>query len=244
MAKTAAVYRTGFCGIGLHEGTSPVGVSGTPLKVCVFWIDCGCECHKELTEIFELTGVERTPQQNPKWSVPKSTFVMPSVVPTVEHSQSRMPLEGLELADPTDVPEGLKRPPTVPLPPAEGRSFGPTATGRAARGELEMWVREVTNAFVVEEQFDPNWKELCTPPYIAKEISRTQGVVAPSTGAITSVLDRWTNIGYAVTAKKPIRFVGYTEKGIKLGLEKMKADAKRKPSASAGLERVTTKRGK
>ena len=242
MARTASVYRTGFCGIGLHEGTSPTGISGTPLKVCVFWIDCGCECHKELTEIFEITGVPRTPQQNPKWVTPKNTFVMPSTVPAEEHSQSIRPYEGLESAGPTDLPEGIERPPTVPLPPAAERSFGPTATGRAARGELEMWVRSVTNAWVVETQMDPTWKVLCTPPYIAKEISREQGVLPPSTGAITSVLDRWTKMGYATTDKKPIRFTGYTEDGIKLGLEKMKANAKRRPGASSGLERVTARR--
>lgn len=237
-----AVYKSGFCGIGLHEGTSPTGRSGTPLKVCIFWIDCGCECHEELTEMFAMAGVERLPQQNPLYSPPKNEYVMPSVVPVVEDSHRTKPLDGLESVDGTDAPEALKRPSTVPLPPAAERSFGPTATGRAARGELETWVRSVTDAFVVEAALDPNWKTLCTPPYIAKEISREQGVVAPSTGAITSVLDRWTNIGFAATAKKPIRFTGYTEEGVKVGLEVLKSRAKKKAHISSGLERVSTKR--
>lgn len=236
------VYRSGFCGIGLHEGTSPTGISGIPLKVCVFWIDCGCECHVQLTELFELTGRERTPQQNPKWDPPKSPFVMPSAVSTPTISVHTSPSNDPESPLGTDAPEALERAVAAKLPPPVARSFAATATGRAARGELETWVRIVTDEWMAEVTIDPTWRQLCTPPYIAKEISRSQGVNEPSTGAITSVLDRWTNLGFAASEKKPIRFVGYTEEGIKVGLDALKRRAKTKPTASHNLDRVTAKR--
>lgn len=247
MAKSAP-YRTGFCGIGLHEGTSPVGVSGGPLKVCVEWMLCACPCHEELTTMFEMTGMERMPQQNPKYSPPKSTFKMP--LPhhvEAEPIIPRTPSNDLESTLGVVGPEALERPGASIVPPMVARSFEPTATGRAARGELEAWVREATDTWTVESKLDPNWQEVCTPEWIAKEVSKKHGVNLPSTGAITAVLVRWTELDFCSTEKKPTRFTGYTESGLEFGLEQLKARAKLKkrgkPTALI-MERISTKKGR
>lgn len=241
MAKTAP-YRTGFCGIGLHEGTSPTGVSGGPLKVCVAWLDCACQCHVELTELFRLTGRERTPQQNPKWVPQKSTFVMPTLEERVISRASTLPRNGPMPNPVTVAPPTIKRDAAGILPPVMDRSFAPTPTGRTARGELEGWVLEQTNGFAVESKLDPTFKALCTPAWIVDEIAKQYGIKPPSTGAVTAVLDRWALIGFATIARKPVRFMGYTKDGLEFGLESMKLKAKQKPSKSAAMERVTSKK--
>lgn len=241
MAKVAAVYKTGFCGIGLHEGTSPTGMSGTPLKVCVFWIDCGCPCHAEITKMYEMVGAERVPQQNPKYDPPKNTFKMPTLD---ERVIATLPRNGLESVPGTGTPIALQRDAAGILPPMVTRSFDPTPTGRSARGELESWVRQATDMWVVESALDPNWKHVCTPAWISEEIAKEHGVKAPSTGAVTAVLDRWRVIGFAYVERGPLRLLGYTEAGKEIGLEALKLKAKQKPSQTAGLERVTGKKKK
>jgi hypothetical protein len=101
------------------------------------------------------------------------------------------------------------------------KNFAPTPTGRAGRGELESWVHEVTDIWAVEGGRD------CTPAYVSEEIARTKGVKAPSTGAVDAVFKRWFGYGFALIGSKPTRFLAYTPKGVELGLEVMKVQAKR-----------------
>jgi hypothetical protein len=243
MAKPQ-IYRSGFCSTGLHEGTKPKSPNGVPNKVCIHWEACGCQCHVEITKMFDLTGLPRLPQQNPEYKPDHGDFVMPSVEERVISAIATKPLERLESPTGTPRPVTLERDAAGILPPMVTRSFAPTVSGRAARGELEAWVRQACNLYAVESELDPDFKVICTPPWISKEIEREHGVKAPSTGAIASVLDRWVKIGYAVTGTKPTRFIRYTEDGIKKGLEVMKLESKQKAGGSSGIERLRTKRGK
>ena len=237
-----ALYKSGFCGIGLHEGTSPVGLSGTPLKVCVFWLECNCPCHAEISEIFKLTGMERMPQQNPKWKPERSPYVMPSVEDRVASRIASGASNGSGAVGGPSAPVTIERDATGILPPVYVRSFGATDTGRAARGELETWVRRATDFWVVESKLDETFRVVCSPPWISKQIAEAEGIKEPSTGAVTSVLERWLRLGFAKLERKPLRFTGYTEEGIKVGLEALKLRTTKKETASARLGNVKTKR--
>lgn len=214
-AKTENKYITGFCGIGCHEGTKPKSFSGKPMKTCTYWQTCSCSCHKMITRMFEETGLSRIPVENPEYVPVKSNFVMPErqiviAAPILSNSAPVLPPETLESVAP-----GI-------VPPTNRATYGPTQSGRAARGELEHWVEDTCSTWVVEQE-----QQSCTPVYISEEIAKKQGIRTPSTGAITAVLERWVLIGFAKIERKPIRFVGFTEDAIKYGLEEMKSRANR-----------------
>jgi hypothetical protein len=177
--------------------------------------------------MFELTDSERILVESSGYSTPERTFWMPSDEPVPVLSNS----------DATDGPKLIKSPAPGRVPATIQHDFGPTPTGRAARGELEAWVKEQCDIWLVDEPVD-----LCTPSFIAAEIGRTKGVSPPSVGAISAVFDRWVKLGFAVVGKKPTRFVGYTPEGIEHGLEKMKTDAKRSRRLSYADDRRNLRR--
>lgn len=131
--------------------------------------------------------------------------------------------EPLSSPDDTDTPEPVESPVDSPVAPSAGRSFAPTATGRAARGQLEYWVKRQCDIWLLEEYSFP-----CTPAWISEEIASDEAIDPPSVGAISAVFDRWVKLGFATVEKKPSRFTGYTPEGISKGLERMKEEAKRK----------------
>jgi hypothetical protein len=83
-------------------------------------------------------------------------------------------------------------------------------------------VKTACDVWLVESYSFP-----CTPAWLAEEIAAAQAIKAPSVGAISAVFERWIKLGFAVIEKKPTRFVSYTDEGIKLGLEGLKARSKR-----------------
>lgn len=196
---------TGFCKSGWHEGDK------IDKPTCKEYLYCPCECHTNLWLMFEMTGRERVMMNNSTWK-PGGNFVMAAEVPSE-------PILSIP-ADPNP-PAPEERAATAIVPAHEQRTFAPTKDGRAAKGELEMWVKEITDIWVVERD------NACTPGYISNEIGRMKGFKPPSTGAITNVIRRWTEIGFGTHEDKPLRFTGYTEAGIKFGLEAMKRRAKR-----------------
>ena len=115
------------------------------------------------------------------------------------------------------------------------RAFNPTASGRAAPGELELWVKQHCDIWLVEAERFP-----CTPAYLSEEIGKAQGIKPPSVGAITAVFQRWVKIGFAEIGAKPARFLKYTDDGVKLGLEgcKVRHKAKRKAAEAAAGRRI------
>lgn len=209
-------HKSGYCMIGSCEGTKPKSASGQPMKTCDFIESCSCDCHILITKMFEIAEQPRQIMSNPEYMPVKSPFWMPTLEEVVRDRAARSHPAG------TSTPPALKSPAPGTVPPVVAHSFGPTPTGRAARGELEDWINAVCGIWLVEKY---PWD--CTPVYIAAQIAKREGIAPPSTGAITAAFERWKDLGFAVVAKKPIRFVNYTPEGVKLGLDVMKEQAKR-----------------
>lgn len=205
-------FRTGFCINGWHEGDKAVDWKGAPVPTCTHYMKCPCSCHGELDRLFEITGRERILVESSGYEPPHRTWWMPSddPLPALSTVNGAPVTELLESPDPTRIPATLR--------PA----FKPTPTGRAARGELELWVKEWCDIWLVDESTSP-----CTPAWLSEKIARDKAIDPPSIGAISAVFVRWEKLGFAVFKKKPTRFVGYTQEGIELGLDKLKARVKR-----------------
>jgi hypothetical protein len=172
--------------------------------------------------MFEMTGTPRILIENPEYKPVKSPFWMPSLEDRVLMAAAAAAVS-FNSKEPS-TPVTIESPAPGVVPGTVARSFAPTATGRAARGELESWVRAVTDEWLVE-----NYDFPCTPAWIGEQIAQKQGIVKPpSSGAIDAVLNRWVEIGFAVKEKKPTRFLRYTEEGVEHGLEAMKLKAKLK----------------
>lgn len=216
--------KTGFCSNGWCEGTKPKDWRGRPVPTCEFYLTCPCKCHDQLNKLYELSEMERMPVDNPEYVPPHRTYWMPSDEPLAPLSSNveRAAAVVVESPAPDLVPATLRR------------SYEPTATGRAARGQLEAWVKNQCDIWLVE-QYD----FLCTPAWISEEIAKAEAINPPSVGAIGAVFDRWVKLGFAEVEKKPVRFIKYTEQGIKLGLEGLKLKAKR----SLKQQRANQRRG-
>lgn len=213
---------TGFCSSGWHEGDEATNYAGKPAPTCKFYLTCPCKCHVELDKMFNMAEKMRELVNRSEYVPDLGGFVIP------EWSAYHMSSSDND----TDTPPVLESPAPGIVPASLARDFGPTATGRAARGELESWVKSKCDEWKIEEyQFD------CTPKWIAEEISTDLGIKAPSVGAISAVFERWEKLGFAKVGKKPTRFFDYTEDGIKLGLDKMKANAKRQRDLVRGAQR-------
>jgi hypothetical protein len=207
--------KTGFCANGQCEGTKPKSSAGVALKTCSFYLTCGCKCHADIWLMFKMSGMERVLMDKSGYMAPPHDFWMPSQDPDWTPEILSSPVD-------TPAPPTVESPAPGLVPASLARSYEPTATGRAARGQLESWVKRQCDIWLLEEYTFP-----CTPTWIADEIADDQGIDPPSVGAISAVFDRWTKLGFAVVEKKPTRFTKYTETGIRLGLERMKADSKR-----------------
>jgi hypothetical protein len=208
--------KTGFCSNGWCEGKKATDWRGRPVPTCSFIETCPCGCHDTLDKLFAMTESERIVVESSGYSPPHRTFWMPSddPIPVVDESSS---------PNGTGGPVVLESPAPDRVPASIVRDFTPTPSGRAAKGELEWWVKHQCDIWLIDEPGEP-----CTPSYLAAEIARDQGITPPSVGAINAVFERWIKLGFAVIEKKPTRFVRYTEDGVKYGLEKMKSDAKRR----------------
>lgn len=225
MAEARIPWQTGFCSVGSHEGLKPKGaLTGKPMMTCmrVYRYNnkeaiCQCKCHKDLDRMFEMMNMPRFIDQNPEYVPEKATWIMPTLEERVLSSRARdaMPPVIIQSPAPEHVPATMVR------------AFTPTASGRAGRGELESQVKEACDAWVIAK---PDLS--CTPPYISSVIAETHDIKPPSVGAISAVFDRWTNLGFALIGRKPVRFVGYTDEGVKHGLEGLKLKAKTQRSSS------------
>lgn len=208
--------RTGFCLIGRCEGTKSKDHNGVAAPTCKFWATCGCKCHLVYDQMFAMSDMERIAVDNSGYSVDHGGFAPIEII-------VREPVGVLSSAGGTDDGPVYESPAPGVVPAVRARSFAPTPSGRAARGELEYDVKRAIDIFIVEGE-----DGYCTPSWISTEIGREKGIDPPSTGAVTAVLDRWVACGFAVTAKKPSRFVEYTPEGIELGLDVLKERYKRR----------------
>jgi hypothetical protein len=213
-------HRTGFCSNGQCEGTKPKGVNGSPMKTCTFWQECPCNCHKQITQMFEMAGLPRVAQDNPEYRVDRSEFVMPD--PVIQTYEEIIEQVQNQFADKPYYQEFAEKfTPQVQLPPSAPKTYSETPSGRTAKGQLEDWVKQACDVWIAEKYSWP-----CTPSYLSGTIADVEKVPTPSTGAIGAVFNRWEELGFAVIGKKPIRFTAYTEEGMRLGLAAMKVRAK------------------
>lgn len=211
-SKHMLPFLSGFCHSGWHEGTKALDGKGNPAPTCKLYMTCPCDCHTKLFRLFEITGKERILVDSSGYVRPPRNYWMPEDDPTPILSRG------------SDVvaPVFIESPAPDRVPATLGRTFAPTPTGRAARGQLEAWVKTACDVWLVDEPGFP-----CTPVYLSEEISREEGIAKPSVGAISAVFERWVKIGFAEIEKKPTRFMRYTDEGIELGLEKLKERVKR-----------------
>ena len=215
-------FKTGYCNNGWCEGIKPRTKSGNAAPSCTFYGTCPCECHDMLDKMFAMSKMERILVEKSDYAPPARTWWMPS----------DDPLPPLSNSGPTTAPVRVESPAPGYVPPHVAREYGPTPTGRAARGELESWVQAKCDEWLIEKYDFP-----CTPAWISEEIAKEQGIKPPSVGAISAVFDRWVKLGFAVIEKKPVRFTRYTPDGIWRGLEGLKVDAKRKKAMARSLAR-------
>lgn len=208
---------TGFCTMGHCEGTKPKSYSGKPMKTCPFSsADCGCKCHADLDMMFQMANMERQPQHNPEYSPdPAITKIADCLALIREEAYQRSIKSRVR-----DVVVVQSKMPDV-LPPNVVSEFGPTESGRKARGQLEDEVKRVTDMWVAMAAIGD--MQPCTPPWVAERIDPEN---PPSTGAISAVFERWALYGFCTIEKKPTRFTGYTPDGISKGLHVLKAQAK------------------
>lgn len=207
-------YVTGFCGTGACEGTAPRSMSGKPMKVCVAYEICTCNCHKTFNRMYETAGVDRQVHQNPEYvpimgpDLSEYFTVVKELEPDFIGGASR---HTIPPEKPSEIAPGLLE---------SARTFTGTPSGYRQRGQLEVEVQAICNRAMVGE-FD----QLMTPVAIAELINPSN---PPSTGAIGAVFARWERIGYAIIHRKPLYFQSYTVDGMKHGLEALKRKGKRK----------------
>lgn len=224
------VLKSGYCSNGWCEGTKAKTWRGDPAPTCIFWENCPCLCHDVVSQMFETAGMERIPVESSGYVPDHGGFWMPT-----DEDRARWAAEKVARSNVSgpNAPVVLESPAPGIVPASVARTFKPTASGRTARGELETWINRICGAWVVEKYPWP-----CTPVYISDRVAIEEGIPNPSTGAVSSVLNKWEILGYAVIARKPIRFMGYTEDGIRLGLEAMKDKVKRTKAAKrSAMER-------
>lgn len=215
----------GQCSAGWHEGTQARDFKGNHVPTCKEWKYCPCECHEVYDELFSMSGRPRVAVDNSEYEPPK-LYWMPS--PEDRAAMHAASSNGHGDTEPVIIESPL--PEAVPV--TLRRVFAPTPTGRAGRGQLETWVKEACDEWVVEK-----YEHICSPAWIAEWIIKNKGVATQSQGAVNAVFERWIKLGFAVIEKKPTRFIKYTEAGIKSGIDALKIKAKmdgKRQEAAAG----------
>jgi hypothetical protein len=176
--------------------------------------------------MFQMSEMERMLVDNSTFKPERPTFWMPN---PVDLAASRISSNDGAASAPTII----ESPAPDLVPATMARTFAPTATGRAAKGELEAQVKEACDVWLIDHPTMPQRQARpCTPPWVSEEIGHKYGIKNPSVGAIDAVWKRWALIGFAVIEKKPTRFVKYTEEGIRLTLEGCKERARRQKRSS------------
>jgi hypothetical protein len=221
-------YVSGFCSNKCCEGSKPKTPSGRPMKTCTMVPGCGCKCHADIARMYAMMDQPRPePEQNPEYRPFVPTWWMPDGTDQLSLTALYDSGSEINLDAPSVAPVG----PPAPVLATAARAFAATPTGRRAKGLLEDEVRYVCNKFMSGEIEGP-----MTPKLIAQLVDENE---PPSVGAIGAIFDRWVKLGFAETGKQPVRFISYTVEGMSMGLEKMKARAKRQVS----LRQASQKRG-
>ena len=194
--KAPSTYVTGHCAVGNCYGAKNTTADGKRLLPSCQWkyeyrgnmIVCTHSCHNDVSEMLALI------EEMYSLSSGNPDLDLPSPVPP----QLREAMTYVARIDDRPVYTPLLTVPTLDGP----RTFEPTPTGRAARGELEEKVRL---AIIKVYGF-----EGLTPETIAVLVNKDD---PPSVGAIHAILTRWEERSLAIIARKPMRFVEFTELG-------------------------------
>lgn len=227
MASTKKRLRSGYCENGQHEGTKVLNYQSKPLPTCK-WDKCQCECHEQIDQMFEASGMDRTVIDVSGYVPDLGDFVLPDVGfyadLTVPSNNDDTP------GHPTL--EDAPRPGSVTV---AGHSFAPTPTGRRGRGQLEYQVLEECVQWLKAPDTEIN---MLTPKDISERIAQREKIAPPSVGAIQAVWDRWVKLEFASYYKKPVRFGGFNEDGTAQTLDRLKYKARHeKKSVKAALKR-------
>lgn len=239
VAAAASQWVSGFCGNGNHEAPGGEFKHGERPKVaCKGKFEasfggkvtiCTCHCHAKITELFETMGVERAwPTSN--WRSPQDEAAFSDAQPKFDlswltewrapHTPEPLPENAEDLAPDVKAVDGGESGRSIneilPPNPAKPNGWEPGEYPRPA-GALEWQVKLACDQWVLGAY--PNVERL-TPLNIVRIINDTR---APSTGAITNILVGWNEIGFAkVQLEAPRYFIGYTEAGLTLGVEKLR----------------------
>lgn len=176
---------------------------------------------------------------------PTATPSVPPVPTTTEPGGAPAPDEAPEAPDSTpdaapspDAPAEPAEPTTAPEP-AEGDSA--EAKARRGRGELEADVKTICDQYVTGGLVLPEGDHL-TAHKIANNIKALHTLTEPpSSGAVTAVLERWKEIGYADLNDKPKAFKDYTDAGRTEGLTALKAKAAEEKRANRAATKLAAK---
>lgn len=217
-----AKLKTGYCSAGNHDGCKARTVTPWFGKI---WL-CPCTCHEPTTKEEKMIASAIEMGINPA----DLGLEVPSNAPVVVRTQSPL----LPPLPPVIGNKENRKTEVLPvIPPDDEVNFNSTA-GRAAKGELEYRVKRVCDEFVSGALVTE--KGVLTPVIIADRINPDN---PPSSGAIGAVFDRWQAMGFAETARKPVRFIRYTDDALRYGLQQMKKRSKwnRKSEAARFHER-------
>lgn len=99
------------------------------------------------------------------------------------------------------------------------REFPELESGRRSRGQLEDMVDVLCKRWLVGGSSQDEHHR-CTAEALAAASMAHDGRPT-STGAVSAILRKWAELGYAEVEEKPMRFVGLTARGMELGLEEL-----------------------
>lgn len=241
-SKIRVPLKFGDCSSGWHEAPGGKYTPGDrPLPACrglliysVSGIErvhlCGCDCHDQITAMFEEMGIPRAwPEISWRSEADRQAF---------KASQPQFNMSFLDdfkrAREPVALPANAtdaaprvheledgetKREVASIIPPNPKVTVDPDwkpGSGPRPKGGLELEVKLACDAWVLGAH--PGI-EVLKPHHISRLISADR---PPSTGAIVNILIAWGDIGFAITKTSPHRFLGYTEAGIKLGIEPLR----------------------
>lgn len=238
---------SGFCSNGFCEGRKiTVKVpEGKPTPRCKGRFThkigmhkvtyCPCDCHDEVTELYTMTGVERvwpaslyqTAQDQDKWDKERAQYVFASiqskpviVLPkNADVTAETVTVEEALGSASEDEGESVEGKPLIKLliPPSPVVPIQERAIRGRPPGQLELEVKLICDAMILGVAATTD-REL-KPVTISRLIDANN---PPSTGAVTNILRGWARIGFATIKEEPVRFVGYTNAGIELGIEPLR----------------------
>lgn len=244
----------GDCSSGSHEAPGGKWSPGDrPVRACKGIMTytvagivkthlCACKCHKEISEMYELSGMERV------W--PETSWRSEADRRAFKATQPQFDMTYVEEWKATSVPIPLPHDAHEPAPGIEEvdklRDLGvsviipdnPTFTKSPdwregmprTSGQLEYEVKIACDAFVLGAY--PQEMTSFTPRSISRAIN---SVKPPSTGAIVNILTAWGELGFANVTTGPHAFLGYTKAGIQLGLNQLR---QRKAATSASVTKA------